>query len=67
MVLAELLNSDRSVPELLDDFMTHRFERCRMTVENSRRLGEWEKTPNAPDADPVGLFDTSIRMLAQPI
>ena len=67
VVLAELLKSDRSVPEVLDDFMTRRFERCRMTVDNSRRLGEWEKTPNAPDADPVGVFDTSIRMLAQPI
>jgi 2-polyprenyl-6-methoxyphenol hydroxylase-like FAD-dependent oxidoreductase len=67
VVLAELLTSDRSMPEVLEDFMTRRYERCRMTVDNSRQLGEWEKTPNSPDADPVGLFDTSIRLLARPI
>jgi 2-polyprenyl-6-methoxyphenol hydroxylase-like FAD-dependent oxidoreductase len=67
VVLAELLASDRPVPEVFENFMTHRYEHCRMTVGNSRQLGEWEKTPNAPDADPVGLFDTSIRLLAQPI
>ena len=67
VVLAELLTSDRLSSEVLEDFMTRRFERCRMTVDNSRWLGEWEKTPNAPDADPVGLFDTSIRTLAEPI
>ena len=67
VVLAELLTSELPLVAVLDEFMTRRFERCRMTVENSRQLGEWEKTPDAPDADPVGVFDTSIRMLAQPI
>jgi hypothetical protein len=26
-------------------------------VENSRQLGEWEKSPDSRDADPVGLGD----------
>jgi 2-polyprenyl-6-methoxyphenol hydroxylase-like FAD-dependent oxidoreductase len=67
VVLAELLASGRPVSDVLKNFMTRRFERCGMTVENSRRLGEWEKTPEAPDADPVALFEKSIRALAQPI
>jgi 2-polyprenyl-6-methoxyphenol hydroxylase-like FAD-dependent oxidoreductase len=67
VVLAELLSSSRPISDVLQDFMTRRYERCRMTVENSRQLGEWEKVADAPDADPVGLFDKSIRILAQPI
>jgi 2-polyprenyl-6-methoxyphenol hydroxylase-like FAD-dependent oxidoreductase len=67
VVLAELLDSDRPLADVLEEFMARRYERCRMTVENSYQLGEWEKTPDAPDADPVGVFDRSIRMLAQPI
>jgi len=67
VVLAELLASVSAVPEVLDAFMARRFERCRMTVDNSRLLGEWEKTPDLSDADPVGVFEKSIRALAQPI
>ena len=67
VVLAELLGRDQPVPVVLEEFMNRRFARCRMTVENSFQLGEWEKTPDAPDADPVGLFDKSIKILAQPI
>ena len=47
--------------------MMRRFERCRMVVENSFQLGEWEKNPNAPDADPVGCWTRSYKALAQPI
>ena len=52
---------------MFDTFMSRRFERCRMVVENSRRLGEWEKTPEAPGADPIGLMDRSFAALAEPI
>ena len=38
-----------------------------MTVENSEQLGEWEKTPDLQEADPVGLFGHSVKILAQPI
>jgi len=54
-------------PALFDTFMSRRFARCRMVVENSRQLGEWEKTPDAPDADPVGLMNRSFAALAEPI
>jgi 2-polyprenyl-6-methoxyphenol hydroxylase-like FAD-dependent oxidoreductase len=67
VVLASLLDSEQSLPHALESFMTRRFERCRMVVENSFQLGEWEKNPNAPDADPVGILERSYNALAQPI
>jgi 2-polyprenyl-6-methoxyphenol hydroxylase-like FAD-dependent oxidoreductase len=67
IVLAELVSRALDVPALLGAFMERRFERCRMVVENSRQLGEWEKNPDAPDADPVGLMNRSFAALAQPV
>jgi 2-polyprenyl-6-methoxyphenol hydroxylase-like FAD-dependent oxidoreductase len=67
IVLAELLSQGLDAPAFFDTFMTRRFERCRMVVENSRQLGEWEKTPDAPDADPVGLMNRSFAALAEPV
>jgi 2-polyprenyl-6-methoxyphenol hydroxylase-like FAD-dependent oxidoreductase len=67
VVLALLLESEQSLRVALEKFMTRRRERCRMVVENSRLLGEWEKNPGAPDADPVGVLDKSLKALAGPI
>jgi len=67
VVLAELLGSGSEVSEVLEKFMARRWERCRMTIKNSEQLGEWEKTPDLPEADPVGLFGKSVKILAQPI
>ena len=63
IVLAEILLKDGR----LDDFTARRFERCRIVVENSRQLGEWEKTPELPGADPTTLISASMRALAAPI
>ena len=46
--------------------MDRRFERCRLVVENSLQLGEWEKHPDDPDADPAGLSNASLGALAAP-
>jgi len=51
----------------LEKFMVRRFERCRMVVDNSFQLGEWEKNPDLPGADPVEVMDRSFKLLAQPI
>jgi 2-polyprenyl-6-methoxyphenol hydroxylase-like FAD-dependent oxidoreductase len=67
IVLAELLASQLPLPQALEQFMARRFERCRMVVENSVRLGEWEKTPDLPGADPTALIAASMRVLATPI
>src|SRR5262249_21979512 len=66
IVLAELLQSAPSVAGALENFMSRRFERCRLVVENSFMLGEWEKVPNLPGADPAGVPDRSLKALAQP-
>jgi len=66
IVLAELLTS-ASPEAALQRFMERRFERCRIVVENSWQLGEWEKTPDAPDANPTALIQASMKALAAPI
>ena len=67
IVLSELLGSDMRLSEALTRFNERRYERCRMVVENSIQLGEWEKNPKSPRADYVRLMDESMRALAQPI
>ena len=67
VVLARLLQGDGPVAAILQDFTQRRYERCRMIVENSELLGEWEKNPNAPDADTVGVVARSYKALAQPV
>ena len=67
IVLAELLQSDLPAAEALEKFMARRKERCRIVVENSWQLGEWEKFPNASGADPTALIAASMKALAAPI
>jgi hypothetical protein len=47
--------------------MRRRFDRSRMIYENSIQLGEWEKDPANPAADPAGLSEKSLGLLAQPL
>lgn len=63
IVLAEILSTKAS----LDQFMARRYERCRIVVENSWQLGEWEKAPDMPGADPTALIQASMKALAAPI
>jgi 2-polyprenyl-6-methoxyphenol hydroxylase-like FAD-dependent oxidoreductase len=66
IVLGEELTGNRALDAALDRFMDRRFDRCRMVVENSVQLGEWEKhTPD--DADPLALTSASWVRLAEPI
>lgn len=66
VVLAEELTAQDSIDAAFSCFMSRRFERCRMVVENSAQLSEWEQNP-LPDTDPVALTDESWRILSQPI
>jgi 2-polyprenyl-6-methoxyphenol hydroxylase-like FAD-dependent oxidoreductase len=66
IVLAEMLGGDGAVPDILARFVTRRFERCRLVVENSYQLGEWEKNPGTAGADPSALQAASYAALAQP-
>jgi 2-polyprenyl-6-methoxyphenol hydroxylase-like FAD-dependent oxidoreductase len=67
IVLARLLQSDGPLSAALDELMRQRYERCRMIVENSELLGEWEKNPAAPDQDTVGVIARSYQALAQSV
>jgi 2-polyprenyl-6-methoxyphenol hydroxylase-like FAD-dependent oxidoreductase len=67
IVLARLLQSDCSLAAALDDFMLQRYERCRLIVENSELLGEWEKNPGAPNRDTVGVMARSYEALAKAV
>jgi 2-polyprenyl-6-methoxyphenol hydroxylase-like FAD-dependent oxidoreductase len=67
IVLTELLQSDVPVSELLEKFMARRYEHCRMVVESSHPMAIWEKSPNTPGADPVGVLARANAALAAPI
>jgi len=67
VVLARLLQAGDDLATVLEDFTGKRFDRCRMIVENSELLGEWEKNPSAPNADTVGVVARSYQALAQPV
>lgn len=66
VVLGELLDAHESLDEALSAFMERRYERCRLVVENSLQLGEWDKHPGDPAADPGGLMNESLAALAAP-
>lgn len=42
VVLTELIDRGKNIDEILSAFMECRFERCRLIVDNSRQLVEWE-------------------------
>jgi 2-polyprenyl-6-methoxyphenol hydroxylase-like FAD-dependent oxidoreductase len=65
LVLADELAQAESLDLALERFMARRYERCRMVVENSAQLGDWERRPE-PGADPVGLTSRSWAELAAP-
>ncbi|MGH7034899.1 MAG: FAD-dependent oxidoreductase [Stellaceae bacterium] len=67
IVLAEMLGGEDPLGKILESFVARRYDRCRLVVENSYQLGEWEKNPRLPDADPVRLQSESFAALAKPI
>ena len=66
VVLADVLVEEAELETALRRFGQLRFERCRIVVESSLQLGEWEKRPGAGDADPAGLIASSMAQLARP-
>ena len=67
IVLAEeIARADGDPPSALAAFEARRWERCRMVVENSVRLGEIEITGGDP-AEHGALMRESMMALAAPI
>lgn len=66
LVLAEELARTPEVPAALAAFEARRWERCRMVVENSARLGEIEVAGGDKD-EHARIMRESLMALAQPI
>ena len=67
IVLGELLAAEDSLETALEKFMERRYERCRMVVENSVQLSEWEKDAAHHGNDAGRLQNESLSALAAPI
>jgi 2-polyprenyl-6-methoxyphenol hydroxylase-like FAD-dependent oxidoreductase len=66
LVLADEIKSGASIEEALERFQQRRWERCRLVVENSLRLGELERTSGSKQ-EHADLMRQSMMALAQPI
>lgn len=66
VVLADVLATSESVEEAFRAFAARRYERCKLIVEASVQIGEWEQHPT-PDADHAGLTQRVIESMAAPI
>lgn len=66
IVLADELAADTSLAAALDRFQVRRWERCRMVVENSVRLGEIEIT-GGDKAEHGRIMRETLMALAAPI
>ena len=66
LVVADELVASASVEEGLQRFQARRWERCRMVVENSVRLGEIE-IANGDKAEHAQIMRTSMTALCEPI
>jgi 2-polyprenyl-6-methoxyphenol hydroxylase-like FAD-dependent oxidoreductase len=66
IVLAEELGRSATVDGALQAFQARRWERCRMVVENSGRLGDIEIV-GGDKAEHARIMQETLMRLAQPI
>jgi 2-polyprenyl-6-methoxyphenol hydroxylase-like FAD-dependent oxidoreductase len=64
IVLAEELDRGSSVEAALSAYVARRFERCKMVVENSLRLGEIEISGGSKDEHAQVMRDSMIALLS---
>jgi 2-polyprenyl-6-methoxyphenol hydroxylase-like FAD-dependent oxidoreductase len=72
VVLGELLATDDSVETILANYMTRRYERCKLVVDVSNTLAEWEQMewqgqPLPEGANMGALMGKALISLAAPI
>jgi 2-polyprenyl-6-methoxyphenol hydroxylase-like FAD-dependent oxidoreductase len=67
IVLGELLASGSDLETALEQFMERRYERCKMVVENSVQLSNWERNAAEHEEDAGRLQTESFMALAAPI
>jgi 2-polyprenyl-6-methoxyphenol hydroxylase-like FAD-dependent oxidoreductase len=66
VVLAAELGKDGPLRGALDSFVQRRFERCKLILEASLQIGEWEMHPD-PQADVANLMAKVGQTVVQPI
>lgn len=66
IVLAECLASDDDVDAAFKRYTDRRYERCKLIVEASVRIGEWDVNPT-DDGDQAGLTQRVLETMVQPI
>jgi hypothetical protein len=66
VVLADVVSKHADLEAMLSEFMARRYERCKFIHDSSLQIGAWEQRP-APDADPTGLTNKMIQVMAQPV
>ncbi len=66
VVLADELSEDRPLEESLRHFVGRRFDRCKLILEASLQIGEWEMRPDQK-ADLASLMAKVGQMVVQPI
>lgn len=64
IVLARELAADTSVAQALERFEERRFGRCRLVVDTSVQLSEWEKAATDHEQDSARLMNESMAELA---
>ena len=67
LVLAELVAKGVTPGDIPTRLSERRFERCRLVVEGSLQLSQWEREPDTPGADPGHLIGETFKALAAPI
>jgi 2-polyprenyl-6-methoxyphenol hydroxylase-like FAD-dependent oxidoreductase len=68
VVLAECLSSHAGLDEAFTRYTDRRYERCKLIVESSVRIGEWEMDPAGhEDFDHAGLTQHVLEAMVQPI
>jgi len=72
VVLSEELQKEQSVEEALGNFMKRRYERCKLVIDVSNTLAEWEQKEWRGEALPEGanvgmLMGKTLSALAAPI
>jgi 2-polyprenyl-6-methoxyphenol hydroxylase-like FAD-dependent oxidoreductase len=67
VVLAEELSRSGSVATAFDAFVARRFGRCKLVVETSMQLSDWEVDPPEDRSQHQQLIGRALGALAQPL
>ena len=61
VVLSELLAQDKKMPAVLEQFMARRWERCKLVVEASLQVGQWELNPTPTSINEAIALSSHVR------